>query len=162
MMVSQTEIQWIDAADFPELARRATQSERLRINRNFHAGQDDAVQRMLNVLTPGSYCPPHRHISPPKSETLLVLQGVAGVVLFDDAGNLVCARRIGGNGNPVGTDIPAGMWHTLVALSDPVVLFEVKPGPYDPAADKGLAPWAPEEGAAGAAAYLKTLEQAFA
>jgi hypothetical protein len=42
-------------------------------------------------------------------------------------------------------------------LSDHVVCFEVKPGPYSAANDKDFAPWAPREGDTGAATYLAAL-----
>ena len=37
-------------------------------------------------------------------------------------------------------------WHTIAVLTEHVVCFEVKPGPYSAENDKTLAPWAPREG----------------
>jgi cupin fold WbuC family metalloprotein len=33
-----------------------------------------------------TYIPPHRHLDPNKDETFVVLRGLLGLVLFDDAG----------------------------------------------------------------------------
>lgn len=49
------------------------------------------------------------------------------------------------------------MWHTVIALESGCVLFETKAGPFDPNHPKDLAPWAPDEGSAGALAYLNLL-----
>ena len=57
----------------------------------------------------------------------------------------------------VGVDIQPGVWHTIAVLSDHVVCFEVKPGPYSVATDKDFAPWAPREGDPRAGAYLDML-----
>jgi hypothetical protein len=45
----------------------------------------------------------------------------------------------------------------MAVLTDHVVCFEVKPGPYSTANDKDFAPWAPGEGGPTAAAYLDML-----
>ena len=37
---------------------------------------------MLNAIQPGSYIRPHRHLDPPKSESLILLQGMLGYVSF--------------------------------------------------------------------------------
>ena len=41
-----------------------------------------------------------------------------------------------------GIDFEGGTWHSFHALEKDTVLFEVKPGPYNPDADKEFAPWA--------------------
>ena len=40
-----------------------------------------------------------------------------------------------------GVLVPAGTWHTVLALDDDAILFETKAGPFDPAAPKEPAPW---------------------
>ena len=56
-----------------------------------------------------------------------------------------------------GVLVPAGTWHTVLALDDDAILFETRAGPFDPAAPKEPAPWAPAEGAAEAGAYFARL-----
>jgi len=144
---------------FDDVARRASESARKRLNYNFHAGPEDNPHRFLNVLLKGTYIRPHRHSEPPKSETFLVLEGQAKFVIFDDYGNVIEQHELGDASGPRawGIDCSSGTWHTIVALSDRAVCFEVKPGPWQPASDKEFAPWAPKEGDPAAEAYLKYL-----
>jgi cupin fold WbuC family metalloprotein len=114
------------------------------------------MQRMLNAMVRGTYVPPHRHLTPPKPETLLILEGKAGLFLFDDNGNITLAEVVGGP-DRIGVDIPVGVWHTLVVLTLHVVLFEVKPGPYLAGNARDFPAWAPKEGDPGVQAYLGSL-----
>jgi cupin fold WbuC family metalloprotein len=129
----------------------------------FHEADDDGLHRMLNAIEPGSYVRPHRHLDPPKAESLIVLSGSLGIVLFDSDGTpdtdrlvLLSQRR-----DALGIDIRAGVWHTFVALETGTVVFEAKPGPYKRASDKDFAPWAPEAETDEAGPYLARLEHLF-
>ena len=125
----------------------ARRSPRRRDIHVLHQGDDDPLQRMLNAIQPGSYIRPHRHLDPPKSEAVILLQGMLGYVSFRDDGTpeddnfllLDLDRGV------LGCDIRPGVWHTIFALVPDTVIFEVKPGPYSPTNDKDFAPWAPEE-----------------
>jgi cupin fold WbuC family metalloprotein len=159
-------IQFIDRTLIDATIRRAEASARGRINHNFHTGAEDNPHRFLNVLTRGSYVAPHRHTAPPKAETFLVLEGHLALIVFDDAGAVTGRYLLGPHALAdaphltyagLGIDLAPGVWHTVTAVSDRAVCFEVKPGPWDPATDKEFAPWAPAEGAPGAAAYLAAL-----
>ena len=44
----------------------------------------------------GSYVRPHRHLTPPKAESFLVLRGHAAAFVFDDNGVVEEARRLSG------------------------------------------------------------------
>lgn len=158
MGVSQVKL--IDEALFRMVAQQAATSPRKRMNYNFHTGPEDNPHRFLNVLLRGTYIRPHRHAHPPKAESFLVLDGVAEVLLFDDLGRVVERHQMGSDsreGKTWGVDLPPGIWHTIVALSDRVVCFEVKPGPWEPASDKEFASWAPAENDLNATTYLKKL-----
>jgi len=136
---------------------RARQSPRLRTNHNFHASMEDNPHRFLNVMLRGTYVQPHRHIDPPKSETFLVLEGRAVVIIFDSGGRILERHIIGGGAGAIGVDLAPGVWHTPAVLSPHAVFFEVKPGPYSAATDKSFAPWAPREGDPEAPGYLSGL-----
>lgn len=150
-------IQLLDDALFDRLIERARQSPRLRTNHNFHASMEENPHRFLNVMVRGTYIAPHRHLDPPKSESFLVLRGEVAFLIFDDTGTIT-RREVLGPGQ-IGIDIGPGIWHTLVVLSDVVVCYEVKPGPYSAANDKDFARWAPREGESGVAEYLERLIQ---
>jgi cupin fold WbuC family metalloprotein len=116
----------------------------------------DNPHRFLNAWTRGSYAAPHRHLQVPKPESFIVLRGELALFLFDDHGAVTETHILGRNG-VLGIDIAPGLWHTLAALTDTAICFEVKAGPYDAATDKEFASWAPLEGDPAAAPYLADL-----
>jgi cupin fold WbuC family metalloprotein len=148
----------IDKALLDELCAEAAANSRRRKNRNFHSTDDHPGHRLLNAMQPDSYIPPHRHLDPNKDETFVVLRGLLGLVLFDDAGAVVCTARVGAGGTAIGVDITHGTWHTAVALEADTVFLEAKAGPYLPFTDAERAPWAPAENTPEAAAYLVALK----
>jgi cupin fold WbuC family metalloprotein len=155
--VPESQPQWITTDLIAELRASAASLPRLRTNHNFHTGPDDNPHRFLNAMLRGTYCQPHRHVTPPKAESWIILEGAVRFFTFDDSGAILTARDLAANTATLGVDLPAGVWHTLAVTSDCAVIFEVKPGPWDPATDKGFAPWAPAEGAPEAARYLQSL-----
>ncbi|GAB3459630.1 hypothetical protein GCM10027321_17820 [Massilia terrae] len=118
---------------------------------------------MLNAIGTDSYIRPHRHALDPKTETLFALRGQFALVLFDDSGAPRDIFIFGSGAQPVspnaGVELPPGSWHTVIALSEGAILFEVKAGPFRADAAKELAPWAPEEGSAEAPAYFERLRR---
>jgi cupin fold WbuC family metalloprotein len=116
---------------------------------------EDNPHRFLNVMVKGTYVAPHRHLDPPKAESFVVLEGEVAFFVFDDAGNVLRTEVVGAD--PLGIDLPPGVWHTLTPLSAHAVCYEVKPGPYLVSNDKDFAPWAPREGDPGVAGYLASL-----
>ena len=141
------------------LARASTSaraSPRLRMNDNLH-GMQDAIHRLLNATEPGTYVQPHRHASPPKTETLCVIAGRGAILTFGDDGELVERALLEPGGECLVVEIPPSTWHTLIALEPGTVWFEVKAGPYEPLPPADIAAWAPAPGSAPAAEYLERL-----
>ena len=152
----------IDQACLDELSAQARQLPRLRRNRNFHPTDDAPAHRLLNGVEPGSYIRPHRHLDPAKDETLVVLRGRFGLVLFDEEGRVRDRVVLAAGGPALGMDIPHGCFHAILSLAPDSVFFEAKAGPFLPLTEAEKAPWAPPEGAPEAAAYLASLEALFA
>ncbi|MCX7893511.1 MAG: WbuC family cupin fold metalloprotein [Burkholderiales bacterium] len=152
----------IDRALLDALSAAAAAAPRRRRNRNFHGDLAETCHRLLNAIEPGSYVVPHRHLDPARDETILCLRGRLGLVVFDGAGGIAATRLLEPGGDSVGANLPAGTWHSLVALTPGTVMFEAKAGPYVPPSPADLAPWAPREGDAAAAAYAARLERLFA
>ncbi|MGP0075964.1 MAG: WbuC family cupin fold metalloprotein [Bryobacteraceae bacterium] len=148
-------VQTVNRALIEELLERARRSPRLRVNHNFHASMEENPHRFLNVMIKGTYVAPHRHLDPPKAESFLVLEGEVAFFVFNDAGNVIRTEMVGRD--PIGIDLPPGVWHTLTPLTAHAVCYEVKPGPYSAANDKDFAPWAPREGDPEVARYLEKL-----
>jgi len=169
-MESRPSVQLITEELIGLVVAQAQESTRRRKNYNFHAGDEDNPHRFLNVFLHGSYVRPHRHLTPPKAESFLVLRGHVAAFVFDDHGAVISGHILGQGTFPGkvpsrvtdgtvarGIDLRPGLWHCVAALSSVAVCYEVKPGPWDPATDKEFAQWAPEEGLAGAVQYLATL-----
>ena len=135
------------------------QSPRQRIILPLHKTPDAELHRMLNAMQPGTYIQPHRHLFPPKAESVIVLQGAIYVFIFKDDGKIDGVHTVKAGSINVGIDSEPGVFHTFAAIEEDTVLFEVKPGPYNQADDKDFAPWAPAEGADGAKKYLDHLEK---
>ncbi|MDB5996324.1 MAG: cupin [Pseudomonas sp.] len=143
---------FLDQTLFADLAEKAAANPRGRQHHNFHQ-MDDACHRMAVGLQPSTYIAPHRHLSADKAETLLVLKGRLGVLIFDDSGQVTDKRVLQAGGDSLGVDVPAGVYHGLVVLEPDSLMFECKAGPYRPVGDGELAHWAPREGEAGVADY---------
>jgi cupin fold WbuC family metalloprotein len=135
------------------IIEEAKHSTRKRKNYNFHKELSDPLQRLLNCLEPETYCQPHRHMSPPKREVFILLIGKALVVEFDDNGQIKDSIILDIENGNYGVEIPAGCWHTIIALNEGTVVFECKDGPYIAIQDKDFAAWAPKEGSPDCLAY---------
>ena len=145
------------------LCDEALASDRKRKNYNFHE-HAETVQRFLNVLQPGTYVRPHRHVRPGSVngfEFFLVLQGSIGMVLLDDDGNVLRCEKLEARGEQYGIEIPEGIYHTLVVLEPNSVILELKEGPYQPAVDKDFLQRFPVEGRVECGDYVKTWEALF-
>ena len=90
----------------------------------------DVSQRMLNVLTPGTVIPVHRHRD--TSETVIVLRGAVEEVFFDSAGAVTERHVLRYGSDCPGIQVPRGVYHTCRCLEAGSVIFEAKDRPYDP------------------------------
>ena len=151
----------IDTALLDAVSAEAKASPRRRKNRNFHSDNAQPGQRLLNAVEPGSYVAPHRHLDPLKGETMTVLRGRLGLVLFDDSGKVVASHVLGAGEAALGVDIPFGTWHSVLALEPGTVFLEAKAGPYLLLSNEERAAWAPAEDDAEAPAYQRELVTLF-
>ena len=133
-----------------DLVARARSAPRLRLNLNLHA-MEDPVHRLFNAVEPGTYIRPHRHLDPPRTETVVVVAGKVGLLVFDAGGNVLERAVLEPGGQTFGAEVPAGTWHTFVALETGSVFLEVKEGPYVSPGRGDVAAWAPPEGDPSAA-----------
>lgn len=153
----------LDQTLFDGVAAGAAGSPRRRLNHNLHA-PTDRVQRFLNVMQPGTYVRPHRHLRERPGdgfECFLVLQGEVGLLLLDGSGRVIGRERISAAGPLRGIELAEGVIHTLVALSADAVLMEIKEGPYQPSADKDFLAGFPPEGTEAAARQEAQWRQLF-
>ncbi|WP_296231797.1 WbuC family cupin fold metalloprotein [Pseudomonas sp. UBA4617] len=152
---------FIDQSLFAGLAAQAAASPRQRQHHTFHE-MEEPCHRMAVGLQPGTYIPPHRHLSADKAETLLALKGRFGLLLFDEQGVVTDKRVLQAGGDCLGVDLAPGIYHGLVVLEPDSILFECKAGPYRPVGEGEHAHWAPREGEEGAAGYQAWMVAQFA
>jgi cupin fold WbuC family metalloprotein len=120
----------IDKALLDSISDKAAQSERLRMNYNFHQHLDDKVQRLLNALEPGTIMPIHRHLH--TDEMYIVLRGKMLVKSFNNLKEEVSSIMLCPAEGSYGVSIAAGEWHTIEVLEKGTIIFEIKEGPYAP------------------------------
>ena len=146
------------------LSQQAEQVIRKRQHQNIHQHYNDSCQRLFNAIGVNSYIRPHRHSIDPKDECLIAVRGRMALLVFDDIGQVEQVIRFGAQTNEaqqaisVGVNLPAGVWHTVIAEMPDSILFEVKSGPFNPEQAKEWAAWAPAENTPEAAEYLMELK----
>lgn len=147
----------VSAGDLEALSSRVEAMPLKRARLCVHRGVESRLHEMFIILSRNTYIRPHRHIG--KSESLLVLRGLADAVFFDDSGDIDQVVRVGefGSGYPCFYRIDQAVFHTLVLHSDVFVFKEATSGPLRKE-ESEFAPWAPPEpDAAAAGAYAVSL-----
>jgi len=134
-----------------QLSSKAKTSPRQRAIHCFHEGDADTMHRMLNALEPTTYVQPHLH--PDKHEAFIILKGSILFVVFDEDGNITNHQVLAEGTSNFGLEIPPKTYHTLIALKEGTVIFEIKHGPYHLLTDKVFAKWSPQEGEATCQAF---------
>lgn len=146
-----------------KLAEQSNQNPRLRQNYNFHH-HSEKVERFVNVLQPGTYVRPHRHLRPPGIngfEFFLVIQGAMGLIFMNEMGQMIHQELVSANGSTPGIEVPEGIYHTAVALAPNTVTLEIKEGPYDPITDKEFMEIFPSEGTPESKRLVETWQSYF-
>ncbi|UKK59615.1 WbuC family cupin fold metalloprotein [Prevotella communis] len=126
----------IDKQLIDEVSRQAKQSDRLRMNHNFHQSLDDKCHRFLNAVEPGTKVEIHRH--PTKDESFVLLRGRVRVNTYNDDGTVMESVVLCPEDGLYGVDIPKGVWHTIEAMESDSVIFECKEGPFVPHDAEGI------------------------
>ncbi|MGK0180584.1 MAG: cupin fold WbuC family metalloprotein [Nitrospinales bacterium] len=138
----------------------AVASERGRAHLNVHSSHSEPVQRFFNFLTRGTYIPPHIHNEEGGDETIVILRGRCGVVIFNEStGEVDYIIELSSEDFSSKAlrcvVVPSGTAHTVICLSSDALLFEVKKGPFNPLSPKVYLSQFPVEGQAG---YEQTLD----
>ena len=120
----------IDKSLLDTVTSGAKESNRLRMNYNFHDSLDAPCQRLLNALEPGTIVPIHRHQH--TSETYILLRGKLRMMFYNDDKEIIEETILSSESANYGIHIPAGVWHTMEVLASGTVIFETKDGPYMP------------------------------
>ena len=152
---------FLDAVLLDDLSARARAVPRLRAHHNLHDSPEALAHRLLVAIEPGSYVRPHRHLDPHKAETIIVLRGRLGVIVFGEDGRPQAAREMTPGGAVIGYNIPPGVFHSIVCLDSGTLFIEAKAGPYAAPVEAEWGGWAPAEGEPGVAGALAAMCSAF-
>ena len=118
----------IDQTILDNLTAQAKASPRLRMNLDLRNSPEDASQRILNAIEPGTVMPIHRHRT--TSETVICLRGHFEEYFYDDAGVITDTFDMVPGGTVL--NVPIGQWHNLKSLEGGTVLFSCKDGAFEP------------------------------
>ncbi len=129
--------------DLDFLKARAAANPRQRARLCAHPAPGDRQHEMLIVHHRDVYVRPHRHLN--KSESLLLIEGFATALYFNDTGSVEKTLSLGaaGSGRCFYYRMPAGVFHSLVIESEWLVFHETTAGPFD-RTTSAFAPWAPD------------------
>lgn len=152
--------QLITQSQLDLLSQEALTLPRRRKNLNLHATLEADVQRLFNALEPGTFIRPHRHARENGWELMVGIRGRLSVLLFDDRGYVIKRSELGPESPHLAIEIPAGCWHSVVALRPQTLMLEIKEGPYIPVSPEDFAPFSPAEGAPGCHDFLRWMEDA--
>src|SRR3990172_1720673 len=99
-------IQIIDRTCLDKITAEAEQSPRLRKNLNIHVSPEAACHRLFNAIEPASYIRPHRHLDPAKDETIVIVRGTLGILVFDKEGGIIQKTVLMPAGDAVAVNVP--------------------------------------------------------
>jgi cupin fold WbuC family metalloprotein len=147
----------VDDRLIERLKRRARETASRRFRLCLHHSEREPVQEMIVVHCRENYSRPHRHAA---ASSMLVLEGDATVLTFDDRGEVTRRIELGprASGKAFTLRIEAHIWHMPVCRTEQLVFYETMEGPFERERINIWAPWSPEEHDGPAIdAYLRVL-----
>lgn len=107
-----------------------------------HNSPEDELHEMIMCVTDKDYFRPHKHLH--ATESNMIIKGCILSVFFHDDGSIRDHFVLGKNENEyLVFRINPNIYHMSIPLSENVVFYEVRKGPFDPD-DVIYAKWAPE------------------
>lgn len=152
----------LDSNNIAELKAAASENRRKRIRFCSHASPDELVHEMLILQPQGVYIRPHLHLDKP--ESMLILEGMADYVTFDNGGEVLSQMSMGDyrSGRPFYQSTREAQYHTLIVRSEWLVFLEITKGPFR-REDTVFAPWSPEDiDSTGVQQFMNRFEESVA
>ena len=125
-----------------QIIEEARKSQRHMARLLMHFDHEDPVQEMLIAMGRDCAVMPNRSVG--RSESLQIVKGELLLIIFDDDGNVV--KRV--EMRPAGSDkvflyrLSSTPWHTMIPLSEIVVVHEALQGPFNNSSEP-LPDWVP-------------------
>ena len=137
------EIVEIEQKKLEQLKIAASQSIAKRARFCLHRSHNDSIQDMVIAFCKDSYVHPHRNVR--KSKLFHVIEGELILVFFDDVGAVINKVEMGTceSGKSFLCRLNVNAWHTVVPLSDYLIILETNGGPFVKGKDE-YAKWAPD------------------
>ena len=139
----QTDIIEVAKQDIDYLIQEAQKNIRKRARYCTHSSAEDDVHEMIIYHKKGTYVRPHKHIG--KTESFLLIDGEADILIFNKKGKLIHARNMGKyeTGKDYYYRIPESCYHSQIFRKD-TIFHEAKTGPFEKKST--IFPnWAPDE-----------------
>ena len=108
MEAPPTNITPLTTALLEQVIEGSRTSARLRMILPLHKSAEANLHRMFNAMQPGTYIPPHRHVWPPKAESILVVRGALCFFTFDESGTVEQIFEVAAGSDLFGVDIEPG------------------------------------------------------
>ncbi len=125
----------INSDILPELIASAKASKRKRAMYCLHESNDSMLHTMINVICKDSYICPHKHWIQggswdiKKGESYLIIEWRWKLLFFDDLGSITETINIDSSQNTMAL-VPEGVWHSILSLSEYIVIYENKTWPW--------------------------------
>ncbi len=134
----------IGVSDMHNLVNLAKELPRNRIRYCAHASPNDVIHEMFIVHPKGAYVRPHKHLN--KIESMIILDGEADYVLFDEIGGVQEIIPMGGyqSDKSFYQSTRTEQFHSLIIHSKWLIFLEITQGPLN-REDTIFAEWGPLE-----------------
>ena len=145
VLKNNSDILFVNNKIIEELKYEAHQSPRHIARLLMHLNHEDKVQEMLIAMGKECVVTPNRAVG--KSESLQIMEGRLLLVIFDEDGNVLKVEEMspfGGNCSSI-YRLNSTPWHTMIPLSDIVIVHETIQGPFESSSDP-LPKWIPLDG----------------
>ena len=141
----ETDIALIEKHHYAMLKRLAMESPLRRARICLHADREDPLHEMVIAFCQDSYVAPHRHHN--KSESFHLIEGQVMIVTFNEAGEPTYRVTLGdpSSGKPSIYRLNCKLWHTVIPLTEFVILHETTNGPFV-RHQTDYATWGPKDG----------------
>lgn len=117
----------VGASTCDRLLSDAEMFPRRRSHLLLHESHADPTQRLLVAFEQSTYIQPHRH--PEQWEMIIPMRGTLALLLFSADGHITNRIELTAGSIPI-SQIAAGAWHTVVAMTSSALMLEIKPGPF--------------------------------
>ena len=144
VLKNNSELLFVTHKMVDEVKAEARQSSRHMARLLMHLSHEDTVQEMLIAMGRDCLVTPNSAIG--KSESLHIVEGRLLLVIFDIDGNVIRREKMSHQGD-FGSSIyrlNSTPWHTMIPLTDMVVVHETLQGPFENSSEP-LPKWIPSD-----------------